>query len=401
MNAAAAIALLKTIKHLGTGLLRRATQTVTRFEEIGLGRLPSRLQRCQADRCPVCSNSAQNPIQKRLVYLVSASNLPSGGNKVIYRHVELAQRDGLAVEVMHPERPAGFRYRWFEHAVIPLADDQLCPSRDHLVLPEVWAALGTKFCKPAGFAYSIFVQNGYLLHLNAGFTQAMLREAYTAAEHVVAISDDSAAMVSRAYPSIAESRIFRVVASISRQFKPAPAKAREITFLRRKLRSHSERVEAYLQPLLPAGWSLIGIENASEAGVAALFARSAIFLSFSELEGLGLPPLEAALAGNRVVGYHGQGGKEYFDPPIFYPVACGDIHGILDQTLAAIADFEHNPQGTPDMLAQREALKLTYGAERERQTVLNFQHAALATPAGADPLAAPRRSSIRNIRQTN
>ena len=35
-----------------------------------------------------------------------------------------------------------------------------------------------------------------------------------------------------------------------------------------------------------------------------------IFLSFSSLEGLGLPPVEAALAGNHVIGYTGEGGNE-------------------------------------------------------------------------------------------
>ena len=32
----------------------------------------------------------------------------------------------------------------------------------------------------------------------------------------------------------------------------------------------------------------------------------------SNLEGLGLPPLETAIAGNKVIGYTGEGGKEYW-----------------------------------------------------------------------------------------
>jgi glycosyltransferase involved in cell wall biosynthesis len=45
--------------------------------------------------------------------------------------------------------------------------------------------------------------------------------------------------------------------------------------------------------------------------VAASLAESAIFLSLSYLEGLGLPPLEAMASGCVVVGYHGYGGLEY------------------------------------------------------------------------------------------
>ena len=32
----------------------------------------------------------------------------------------------------------------------------------------------------------------------------------------------------------------------------------------------------------------------------------------SNLEGLGLPPLETAIAENKVIGYTGEGGKEYW-----------------------------------------------------------------------------------------
>ena len=32
----------------------------------------------------------------------------------------------------------------------------------------------------------------------------------------------------------------------------------------------------------------------------------------SNLEGLGLPPLETTIAGNKVIGYTGEGGKEYW-----------------------------------------------------------------------------------------
>ena len=53
--------------------------------------------------------------------------------------------------------------------------------------------------------------------------------------------------------------------------------------------------------------------------------KSKIFLSFSEFEGFGLPPVEAALCGNLVIGYTGESGKEYWDPPIFDEVFSGDL----------------------------------------------------------------------------
>ena len=39
-----------------------------------------------------------------------------------------------------------------------------------------------------------------------------------------------------------------------------------------------------------------------------------IFLTFSNQEGFGLPPVEAMACGCLVVGYHGHGGKEFLKP---------------------------------------------------------------------------------------
>ena len=38
-----------------------------------------------------------------------------------------------------------------------------------------------------------------------------------------------------------------------------------------------------------------------------------------------MPPLEAAIAGNKVIGYTGGGGKEYWNKPIFEEIQSGDI----------------------------------------------------------------------------
>ena len=52
---------------------------------------------------------------------------------------------------------------------------------------------------------------------------------------------------------------------------------------------------------------------------------SEIFLSFSNLEGIGIPPVEAALSGNKVIGYTGGGGIEYWKEPIFTKIENGEI----------------------------------------------------------------------------
>lgn len=66
----------------------------------------------------------------------------------------------------------------------------------------------------------------------------------------------------------------------------------------------------YLYPQM-AGTAFVSIHDRHPDDVASIMAESAVFLSLSRNEGLGLPPLEAMAAGCLVVGYHGGGGLDY------------------------------------------------------------------------------------------
>ena len=60
------------------------------------------------------------------------------------------------------------------------------------------------------------------------------------------------------------------------------------------------------------------------------------------MEGLGMPPIEAAIAGNKVVGYHGSGGLEYWQKPIFTEIKHGDITNFVNEILKQINNTKMN-----------------------------------------------------------
>lgn len=82
-------------------------------------------------------------------------------------------------------------------------------------------------------------------------------------------------------------------------------------------------------------WQFQPLMDMSEEEVAGQLRRSRIFLAFSDFEGGPLPPIEAALAGNLVVGYHGWGGREYWREPNFLEVPVGDIRCFVERFGAA------------------------------------------------------------------
>jgi len=246
------------------------------------------------------------------------------------------------------------------------------------------AALAKKFCVPAGLRYAIFVQNGYLAHQDAGFGRDVLSEAYRRANLVLSISEDTTAVTRLLYPFLEDRQILRLTLSVPPMFSPG-VKQRLIAYMPRKLREHAQRVRLYLEQLLQNGWQLQAIDGVGEEEVAAALARSSIFLSFSELEGYGLPPLEAALAGNLVVGYTGQGGREFFAPPLFRPVENGDFLSYVAEVQRAIVDVEAGVLGTTEVEQQRARLARMHSGQRETEELARFiaRVRLLMTPAPA------------------
>ncbi len=333
------------------------------YEPVGGGTVPKSLQICTDDACRLCAAQGRRAQGLRIIYLLPTIDKPIGGNKVSYRHIETIAREGVACMAFHAEKP-GTSYSWFTHNVHSLPLGHLDPRRDFLVFSEIWAAIAAKFCVPAGLRYAIFVQNGYLAHHTAGFAPEVAAQAYRHADLVLSISEDTTGIIELTWPFVPREKILRLTLSVPTLFAPGP-KQRWITYMPRKLPDHAARMRRYLQSVLRDGWELRPIDQLDERGVAELLARSSIFLSFSELEGYGLPPVEAALAGNLVVGYTGQGGREYFARPLFREIPNGDFLQYVEAVKAAIREVEQGAAQTEEAREQRARLVQMHSAERE------------------------------------
>ena len=107
--------------------------------------------------------------------------------------------------------------------------------------------------------------------------------------------DDTTACIKLAFPEVS-AQIIEVRYSIAADlFYPAHNKDNIITYMPRKLPHHSSNVVSFLRLQHLDNWTIMPIDKMTESEVAATLRRSKIFLAFSELEGFGLPPVEAAL----------------------------------------------------------------------------------------------------------
>ncbi len=313
-----------------------------------------------------------------LVFLCAAKDRPVGGIKVIHQLAEaadaiLAAKGGGAF-ICHPNRP-GFKISWFDAHVRyraarfrlqfhPKVGITRIPPRcfsseeDIVVLPELWARKYAGQLALLGVPYVILVQAGYFIGKG---NAKELRQAYAQARAVWCVSDDTLDCVCQAFPEARpHTRRFHVAVDKAR-FQPL-TKRNWISYIPGKLPRHAELLRLFADPHLPAGWEWKPLVGLSEAAMAETLGQSRIFVALAEMEGFGLPPLEAAFAGNQVIGYHAQGGREYWSAPMFTTIAHGDIVALAQALVDCAIGMDASPSkdAPPAALKQAESLKATY-----------------------------------------
>jgi hypothetical protein len=279
--------------------------------------------------------------QKSIVFLCPATNVPIGGVKVIYNQAAIiSELNGpLVANVLHPLNP-NFRCTWFTHGAIINNNLQFNQTHDFVMIPEFWAVPHAKLLHKLGVRYGIYVQNGYSASFNNGDE---LDAAYNNSALILAISDDSVECIKMAFPACAD-KVHRVHYSVNPdKFVASQNKENIICYMPRKLKSHSRLVTFFLNKKIPPDWRIEAIDGLDENGVAAILGKSKIFLSFSEFEGCALPPVEAALSGCQVIGYTGEGAKEYWDKEIFTEIYCGDVKAFAKAIMNKIAEIDRSP----------------------------------------------------------
>lgn len=326
---------------------------------------------------------------------------PAGGIRKIYRHVDILNKHGLPAYVLHPE--PGMRCSWFRnetpirYARVPLRilcqeeafpkkslknawgilregyrsivdpafraamaaelkrrlEYKLNPDRrrtlveigksDVIVFPEIYGRDVLQVfpeCRKA-----IFNQNVYYTFLEYPVPADTVEVPYhdPGVLGTVVVSEENRQYLNFLFP---RHRVLRVRHGIDTSvFSYSEEKKRQVAFMGRKL---SGQVQHILSALKLRGnmdgYSFVCIENRTESETARIMRESMIFLSFSTLEGFGLPPVEAMSCGCIVVGYHGNAGKEYFDPAFSFPVDAEDVAGFIRAVEGVAAGIARSPE---------------------------------------------------------
>jgi hypothetical protein len=293
---------------------------------------------------------------------------PTGGVRVMYRHVDILNDNGIPAAVMHQRR--GFRCTWFANTtrVVSAKDVAIGPT-DLLVVGELDVDLLVRLNVPV--QHVVLNQSG---HLTWDADPGRVAEYYRSAggpRAILTVSDFAADLLRFAFPR-SDVRRVRIGLDIETFAPQVEDPARRLTYMPRRGAADLQLVMHLLaNTTVLDGWEVRSLHGLSHDAVRSELQQSRVFLSLSPQEGFGLPAAEAMACGNYVIGYHGQGGREFFLPEFSSPVETSDVLAAARAVQRSILLDNESPGWLRSRgLAASEHVRRTYSPANERADVI-------------------------------
>jgi len=277
-----------------------------------------------------------------LIFYCPLGQKPNGGHKVIYQTVQSLNNLGIDSYIFHEVQ--GYKLKWFNYTK-KVKFTNIIPNSSHIIIPEVsLLKINENIYKNT---YSILVQNGYLLFNSCECEKSYkkLKKLYYNAKYIYCYPD-TAKCVLEQFPGI-KKKIINFIPNIdisifSLDQKDYYLKKNIITIMPRKNPNLALTIIKYLNYRLPKNWKIQIIDNLNEKEVAKILKISKIFINVPGLEGFCLPPIEAALSGNIVIGSTGNAARLYWKFFKYPSVELGDVRQVCRNVLSAIKENKFN-----------------------------------------------------------
>lgn len=309
----------------------------------------------------------------KIFYFCFSDNQTSGGNKEIYRHVDLLNKNSYQAFVLHTTK--GFKITWFNHETNIIDSDAFSKlfnkEKDFLVLPEDVGNDILSFCGKK----IIFNQNVYYGFRIFNWQKPQLYPyLHSEVRGVLVVSEHNKKYLSFAYPELDVFRVFcgvnsdkfafRSLKNKKKQIACNPAKRPlDISLLYHLLLSRSDQ---NMNVMSEYEW--VFIENKTEFEVAEIMQESLIFIFLSKEEGFPLMPLEAMACGCLVFAYDTAPLTEYV--PELFLFEPGDIIGMARSIETITQSFPQEIGIWETISKTSRDIALQYSLQREEKSVI-------------------------------
>jgi glycosyltransferase involved in cell wall biosynthesis len=323
-------------------------------------------------RIPLSDKSSTSTIY----FLAPDRDIPAGGVRVMYSHVDLLNEAGIESAVLHQRK--GFRCTWFENTtrVTDIHSSAVGPD-DILVVPEGDVDVLTTLHR--SIRHVVLNQSGHETWTRRGDAVAHHYANAPDLLGVIVVSEYSAQMLKYAFPNLAIRRIRNGIDHALFYF-PSEPKARRICYHPRRGRKELDIVMRMLHARgILRDWEVVSLEGLNQEDFARAIRSSRVTVNLSYWEGFGLTTCEAMACGNYAIGFHGFGGLEFMRPEFSCAVETGDVVAAAEAIERVIAEDSMDEDWCQSRGRLASAFVLDqYSKEKERQTVMSAYRELLA-----------------------
>lgn len=300
----------------------------------------------------------------RLVFTVGTAKV-SGGTSVLLDMIKFSNELGIET-LIHCIEPY-ISEAWLErHPGIPQIQANSIQQTDLLVVSEEFIFVAMDLSRYT--TNYIVLNQGLNSSLVSDFrrnTYPVTKLLYQGARGVIANSHHTKENITKLF-ELDSDKVHLYTIHINDNFKPA-TKTNTVAYMPRRNRVFGCFVVNYLSGKYPET-EFIAIDNMCTEEVITALGVSKLFLSFGGPEGFGMPPVEAAFSGCKVIGFDGGGGEEYFNEPIFTKVPFYDHMKFIEVSDNFMCS---NYEWSDEQENQRLRLRDAYSLDSARQSFYN------------------------------
>lgn len=317
---------------------------------------------------------------KLYVFCHKAQLEPNGGVKVLFEIAQALIDDGFDACILIPgkrlyagENPAGWTPHWFKTDVPVIDDVDVITSEDVVLIHEesIWAYDELNRNRPR----MIMINQGLQSSLCTRNSFDDLLKVYKECLGVITVSRYIADGVNLLFkvPSTKIHRVHNIVDPMFINYNPEFKKNEILVHIKRQNSSNG-----MLYKILSTryDWNVRVVENFTLKQMAAAMETAKIFLFLCNEngEGFGMPPVEAALSGCKVIGYSGIGGKEFFDEPLFTEIEYNDINRFVVEVDHWVKELNDTDifQYAPEACVQRNRLMMKHNKQNFNKNVVTI-----------------------------
>lgn len=347
-----------------------------------------------------------NP-ERRILFITPQNKEPSGGNKQLYRMVDVLNTLNFQAYILHESK--GFRFSWFHNKTHILYNGHIFKELNKLYAPllktnsiyHIYFYLRTLFKRlnwgkdiintsdilvfPEFYGRFmndilpnhkkvIYVQGCYLtfkhFNLQDNLKDSLYFEPNTLA--IIVNSEDGRSYMEQLCTQLP---IYITRHSVNTTlFAPAKKKKKIMAYMSRKYPEDSKQIINYLTLCgVLDDWELINIDKVNHEEVATVLNKSAVFLSTNTDEGFPLPSIEAMASGCLVIGYTGKGGREYFKEDFSIPIPEKEIQIFMQKALEEVSKLNQD-FGIIDAISikARAFIETHYNEDIEKEDIANI-----------------------------